>query len=567
MSLTLANFEEQIDPKILGRGQHYYSEGRVMGLALAGEAEWFALVDGTLPYQVTVLSEADGILDWQCGCPYEHGPVCKHVVAVLYAMRAGQSGHALPSVEASGKRKKRKTHDEKIREAIAPLSYEELQDLVVELSGHDREISHMILTRYNAPEGGRAAARRLVKQALGMYQGRHSFLDYHGAANAGQAVWRLLDRAGRLLDGGKTEEALLLYQAILEETCVALGHADDSMGVLSACPAGAAQGLRDTVLHLSDVRKRELFDYCLATGTSEPVADWDWGWELLELAALLIETPEQRASLFAALDHMATRRDDAYGPSEYDLSSAAELKLTVIEQQDDRMAILSFMHDHIEYEAIRERLAGYYIEEGDLEAARRVCKEWLDNPPPDKPGLRKDFLKILLAIAELQGDRDEQLRLTESLFFDMGDMKMFQQMKGLVGANAWPDFRAGFVERLQSVRSWMVRPDAVYIEEEMWPELLAYAQRHPPEAERHHQHLAARFPRELAAIYEQMAIDAIDRNKNRGGYREGAAYLLKMVPLGEQSRAMAVVNRWRSEYSNRPALQDELNKAFGKTSG
>ncbi len=563
MSFTLVNFEEHIDETILGRGQHYFGGGRVIGLGVTDDSEWYALVDGTVPYRVTILKKPDGTLDWQCDCPYEYGPVCKHVVAALYAIRAAQSDEATPSPGDSSKRKKRKTHDEQIREAIASLSYEELQDLVVELSGHDREISHMILTRYSVPEGGRKASRRLVKEALGLYQGRHGFLDYHGAANAGRAVWRLVDRAGTLLENSQTEEALFLYQAILEETCVALGQADDSMGMLGACPAGAVEGLRDTIPHLSSAGRRELFEYCLATGASQPVADWDWGWDLIELATLLMKTPEQRAALFAALDQLATSGDDQYGPSEYHRSRAAELKLAVIEQEDGRAAMLPFMQAHIEHEKIRERLAHYYIEDGDLEAARRVCEEWLEHPVSYKPGLRKNFLQVLLTISDLQGDSGERLRATEALFFDTGEMELFRQMKALVGAETWPAYRKGFFKRLQAVKTWRVRPDMIYVEEAMWPDLLAFVQRHSGTAEQHHAHLAGRFPRELAAVYEQLAIEALARNMSRAGYHKAAAYLLKMVPLGAQDQAMVIVTRWRHEHKNRPALQDELDKAFG----
>lgn len=27
------------------------------------------------------------VTDWYCDCPYEYGPICKHVVAVLFAVR------------------------------------------------------------------------------------------------------------------------------------------------------------------------------------------------------------------------------------------------------------------------------------------------------------------------------------------------------------------------------------------------------------------------------------------------------------------------------------------------
>ena len=34
-----------------------------------------------------MLEGHDVISQWHCTCPFEHGPVCKHIAAVLYAVR------------------------------------------------------------------------------------------------------------------------------------------------------------------------------------------------------------------------------------------------------------------------------------------------------------------------------------------------------------------------------------------------------------------------------------------------------------------------------------------------
>ena len=122
MDLTLANFELIIDPTILQRGQDYYADGRVINLEEFDTGYWLATVEGTITYRVTITIFLDGSLDWSCNCPYDWGPVCKHIAASLYAIEA--AADPAPT-KKSKSRKKRKTRADKIRETVATLSNSE----------------------------------------------------------------------------------------------------------------------------------------------------------------------------------------------------------------------------------------------------------------------------------------------------------------------------------------------------------------------------------------------------------------------------------------------------------
>jgi uncharacterized Zn finger protein len=85
--MKLNNFEAYVDPVILERGLDYYDGGAVLSLEFEDDT-WIAEVSGTDTYMVSVtLDDAGEIIESYCDCPYDFGPVCKHQVAVLYAMR------------------------------------------------------------------------------------------------------------------------------------------------------------------------------------------------------------------------------------------------------------------------------------------------------------------------------------------------------------------------------------------------------------------------------------------------------------------------------------------------
>lgn len=83
--------EAMASAPIIQRGLGYFKEDRVVDLSWEADgARVWGAVDGTAqaPYQVTI--EWDDELLFECTCPFEWEPVCKHAVAVLLAYRARQ---------------------------------------------------------------------------------------------------------------------------------------------------------------------------------------------------------------------------------------------------------------------------------------------------------------------------------------------------------------------------------------------------------------------------------------------------------------------------------------------
>lgn len=85
MSLHIDSFEEEVHLLITERGKEYFDTHQVKKLTQTSEG-WSATIEGTESYHV-ILEGHDVITEWNCTCPFEHGPVCKHVAATLYAVR------------------------------------------------------------------------------------------------------------------------------------------------------------------------------------------------------------------------------------------------------------------------------------------------------------------------------------------------------------------------------------------------------------------------------------------------------------------------------------------------
>jgi uncharacterized Zn finger protein len=82
--LTEAHVRELASEKSFDRGEAYYHDGSVLE-PVRQERELRAQCQGSdyEPYQVSATLSESGIAETSCNCPYDHGGICKHIVALL----------------------------------------------------------------------------------------------------------------------------------------------------------------------------------------------------------------------------------------------------------------------------------------------------------------------------------------------------------------------------------------------------------------------------------------------------------------------------------------------------
>jgi uncharacterized Zn finger protein len=82
--LTEAHVRELASEKSFERGQTYYRDGAIME-PVRQVLELRAQCEGSdyEPYQVSATLNKGGIAETSCTCPYDHGGICKHVIALL----------------------------------------------------------------------------------------------------------------------------------------------------------------------------------------------------------------------------------------------------------------------------------------------------------------------------------------------------------------------------------------------------------------------------------------------------------------------------------------------------
>jgi hypothetical protein len=557
--MRLDDLDEIVDPLVLLRGRDYHLDGRVVALEQTSGNVWSAEVEGTHLYDVQVEWDSEGEFSCACTCPYDWGPVCKHVIAVLFAIE-----DAHPEAFTGETIQMPYSKSEQVRAILEGLPREVLVDILAGLAEDDRGISLDLRARYGEGAPDKAAYLRMAREALRLGQDRHGFLDYWGASRASHGLDSLLSRAGTLLRGGQADRAVPIAQAVLETTAKAYDNADDSMGTLGDCIRIALNILAEAGNQIGEEQRRVLLDYCLALAPVEPYCDYGWGWDLAQIAADLIARPEERTRVFAQLDAMAERRAGEsaglrYHIDDSDRETAALIKLSVVEREDGLEAGLRFIQDHIHLHAFRRRLIEHHLERGELVKVKRLCTDWLEEHASTWFGYRRYYLDTLLEVAQRENNTKEILRLARSLFQNSGDFDYYELIKEKLPAQEWLEVLHELIEELKAgAKEWFTLA-GIYAREDMWVELLEIVLRAgEPMLERYRGVLEPRYPEEVSKAYEGIVYEMLVRTSNRGVYARAAEFLQRMTAMGYGGRVEEIIDDLIVKHRRRRAMIEEL---------
>lgn len=210
-TLTKATVRELARSKSYERGQSYYERGAVSDVVRRGETVR-ADVEGSQyqPYTVTIAFDDAGVARTDCSCPYDHGGICKHRVAVLLT--------CVREPECVRNR-------QPVSELIADADRETLRALVIELADSRPEIADWLDSRLATTDD--ETDRHVVSMNIESIcrQANHALPKpgqqghndaYAEAERMAEELDTLIEEAQQALDAGDAEPARDVLEAITE---------------------------------------------------------------------------------------------------------------------------------------------------------------------------------------------------------------------------------------------------------------------------------------------------------------------------------------------------------------
>lgn len=546
---------------ILARGLNYYEEGCVTSLEQTSTG-YTAVVEGTDDYDVEIEIRDEQVYDMVCTCPYAaEGNYCKHMAAVLYEIEEGELDTKIPVNNLQ----KMQDQKKELREIIAKIPIDELQEIVFSQAFSDDFLYNRIMTKY-APITPRHMLRleQQVNDIGYHYSGRGGFVDYYHAADYTDALNILLDEnIPLLLEKNCRIEAFELVNCVFYE--IGNRDIDDSDGGTSFV-ADNCYEYWQRILHECDNNEKETMFQWFQHHQENYVIDYleDYVSDFLlnefhdeEMLRKKLHMLDEKIAKFQKENYSGNSYSAYYG-----MVNNIIARIHLMEELNySKQEIREYRQKYRNFSEIRKIEIREYLSGGKYEEAIAVLKESkiLD---ADKAGLVAEYSQQLIQIYEKRNMQKEYARELQYQVFEcmQHDLEYIVKLKKLYSETEWEKQRERFLQGKTS--SWIRYK--FLLEEELFERLFREIQKNPSvyALDQYEAVLKKHLPNEVRDTYVQYVKKESTRTADRKAYQYLMSYLKKITgyPNGKKI-AQDIAEGWKQDYKRRPAMMDELRKA------
>jgi uncharacterized Zn finger protein len=565
MQIPLNQFEQYIDETILKRGLQYFKKGHVHEPEKISPGEYEAIVEGTEDYTVQLTLKNSIITEYVCDCPYDMGPVCKHVVAVIFYMQQDELELNKKTKRAktgqAPKPTKRKTVAEQVDELLEKATHEELKQFVREKAAANLPFRNLFLSsfaQHNSDESKELYVKQ-VKSILKTASDRHGFIDWSASRLVGNAVDNLLESARKQIDNRNYKSAVFICTAVMEQMTEALQYSDDSNGDIGGSIDSAYEMLYSIAQEQPSEEIRKLIiEYCFIAFDKQIYSGWDWHIGVLRIASYLLKTEEETERIFTQIEK-AQRSD-------YEREEAQSIKYEILLKTKGENAADKYLEQNITNSNLRREAIQKALEKKHYDKAISIATDGVNYDKKDKPGLVIEWYDWLLKIAQSQNNTDKIIEYSRLLFIDnfRHEQDYYQVLKQHVKPEKWIVFVEGVIQDITTKKRWLDTSliASILIKEEWWDRLLELVKKSPDlnTIDHYEKYLSKNYTNEIVELYANGITKYMKNSMGRDHYQNACRYIRKIIKLGAREKANGIISYLRTEYPKRKALMEELNK-------
>lgn len=559
MKIPLSEFELQIDETILKRGLSYFKNGFVTEFTEISNGTFEAIVLGTEDYTVHLEIKNNIIEEHNCNCPYDWGPVCKHIVAVIFYLQKD-----LLKINKNTTRKpikkRTKSVTQQIKDILKKVPQNELNAFIEDHCKSDRKFRNYFLASFGHLNENQSKEfyQKQIHSILKSAAGRYGWIDWNDMKYVVSTIQPFLDNAEKYLENNNFKNAFYISTALLEEMTKALEFGDDSNGDLGYFIDSSMELLsRISDQKLSTSFRKEMFSYCISSFDKKIFSDWDWHLGILHIASNLTENENDADLIIKCLKTI---------DNEYEMEQAQFFKLKLLRKYKSTNEINKFIDDHIGNSRIRNDEISKAFENDNFDKAIILAKEGVVYDKEDKPGLVKDWYNWLLKIAQIQKDNPKIIEYAKFLLIDdfMPEQDYYQILKDHIEIENWNPFLEKLIQEISTNKRWSSREliRKIYIKEAWWDKLFILLKQNLTfeTIRENEKYLAEDYSSELIAFYNSIISNYLINHMGRKYYQTACRYIRRMKKLGGTKEVNILIEELRKVYANRPALMDELNR-------
>jgi uncharacterized Zn finger protein len=445
--MNINNFENYINKTIVDRGYFYYIEGNVVEAFEQGENEYIFHIEGRDEYEVMVeIGDNGDILNSECDCPYDFGPVCKHEVAAYFQLN--EMLNQVKTNDIISKTSKRTT----LQEILNNLSKEELITIITNIANNDATLESSIIFKYSNDGNQHAfeSCQELIDSIVRKYTGREGFIKYR---DTGAFVSELEDVVEKARNTKNVLLALDIALLLLEEGIGAFQYADDSGGHIGFLVTETLELIEEIATNWNEVdnQRTAVFEKLLAQTENEVLEGWvDYKIDLLKICLEFADDKMHREQLRNKIESML-EKDPRGRYAHYSNESVLQLVFQLIEQYGSQEEAEQFIHDHLQFPSFREQLLYKYLQEKNYHKVIEVAKKG-EMQDQQYPGLVSKWKKYRYTAYKSLSLKEEQQQLAKELLF-AGDFGYYQDLKELAKENQG-EFYTILKQELKMKKGW-----------------------------------------------------------------------------------------------------------------
>jgi hypothetical protein len=559
MKITLNEFEQLIDEKILKRGLAYFKSGAITDFSEISTGKYEAIVSGTEEYTVQLEISNDTITEHNCDCPYDMGPICKHVVGVIFHLQQDELELNQPSI-SKPRKTKTKSVSQQVKELLKEIPHKELVDFVEENSKKDKKFRNYFLASFGhlSQNQSKEFYQKQIHSILQSAAGRDGWIGWSDMKYVVNTTKPFLENAKKYLANNNFENVFYISTALLEEITEAFHYGDDSNGDLGYFIESAMELLSNlTQKNLPKDLKGRIFEYCIFNFKQKLFEGWDWHLGMLHTACELIDKESDADIIFDCLETLSGK---------YEQEQAQLFKLNLLRRFRDEKEVEKYIEKHISNSSIRIKEIEKAFTNKDFERVITLSKDGIKCDKKDKPGLIKNWYNWLLKVAQSQKDTSKVIEYSRFLFIDNFHPKQdyFQILKENIEDEKWHPFLEEIIKEITPKNRWtyseLVRK--IYIKEEWWDRLFLLLKQNlsMENIQQNEQYLSKDFSSELIELYSGRITNYVEKYIGRNHYQTACRYLRRMKKLGGNERVNELIELFRKQYPQRRALIDELTR-------
>lgn len=537
----------------------YFKGNAITDFTEISNEAYEAIVSGTEEYTVQLKISNNTITEHNCNCPYDVGPVCKHIVAVIFHLQQDELELNQPSI-SKPRKKKTKSVSQQVKELLKIISHKELIEFVQENSKKDKKFRNYFLASFGHLNQNQSKEfyQKQIHSILQSAAGRNGWIGWSDMKYVVNTTEPFLENAKKYLTNNNFENVFFISTALLEEMTEAFQYGDDSNGDLGYFIESAMELLFNlTEEKLPKDIKERIFEYCISTFKQRLFEGWDWHLGMLHTACELIDKESDADIILDCLESV-----NGY----YERERAQSFKLDLLKRFKSKKEVDEYINKHISNSSIRTKEIEKAFKNKNFKRVIQLSEDGIKCDKKDKPGLVKDWYNWLLKVAQTQKDTSKIIEYSRFLFIDNfhPEQDYYQILKENIENEKWHPFLEEIIKEITPKQGWkyngLVRK--IYIKEKWWDRLFLMLKQNLSleNIKQNEAYLSKDYSTELIELYSERITNYVEKYIGRNHYQTACKFLRRMKKLGGNEQVNELIELFKKQYPQRKALMDELTR-------